>query len=187
MSMSDEKEMQKDALEAKSAEELISIIKETRSEAAERRVKNKELESKIEELQTSIDNVTQKEKLADGKKDEVIQDLTNKLNEAQSKVKDYESTVNKWNEYETTKREAFKKTLGENWLDSFESLPLTDLEKLSSKFQGKALLETDNGQGKKPPVNQQLEGLKKDLEVAKKANKLRDVWAIERKITELEK
>lgn len=135
-----ELEAQKKSLEGKSADELIEIIRETRNEAKERRLKEKELSDKLSAFESEKDKAAQEKKIAEGKKDEVINELTDKM-------KIFEAKAKQFDEYDKSKRDLLKKEIGDdNWLGSFDNLSLIDLEKLAIKFNaGVKLIHTDNG------------------------------------------
>lgn len=152
-------EAAKQELKDLSVPELIDIIKETRSEAKQRRLREKELADRLEAIEAEKAKSEQEKKLAEGKKDEVIIDLTKQLEDIKSKA-------SQWDEYNKTKRTQLKDLLKDNWMESFETLPLNDLENLASKFSKDAtLLDTDNGNNKKKQPGK-IEGLKKDLDLA---------------------
>jgi alanyl-tRNA synthetase len=165
MSENEQKESD-NKLESLDASELVKIIKETRSEAAQRRIKEKELETKLNELTSQKEKEETEKKIAEGKKDEVITDLTRQLASYKSKADQFDS-------YDKSKREKIKTELAENWIDSFETLPLNDLELLATKFnKGEKVPETDGGSNKKQQPGK-LEGLLKDLELARSRNDLK--------------
>jgi hypothetical protein len=176
-----EPEKKESGLENLNPSELIEIIKETRSEAKTRRLKEKELSEKLAEYENKFTLEEQNKKIAEGKKDEVISELMEKL---KSKEKEYEPFVEKakrYDEYDSSKRTKIKSVLGDNWLTSFETLPLSDLEELASKLNNDLrLVDSDNGKGAKPSPKEyftmeELKGLTpKELqnkEILEKANK----------------
>lgn len=143
MSENEQKESD-NKLESLDAAELVKIIKETRSEAAQRRIKEKELEAKLSELTSQKEKEETDKKLAEGKKDEVITDLKNQL-------ESYKSKADKFDSYDKSKREQIKTNLGdEYWLPSFDAMPLNELEQLATKFnKGETVPDTDSGNNKK--------------------------------------
>lgn len=151
-------------LEDLGKDELIEIVRSTRSEAKNYRLELKEIKSQLAELQTAKEKELTEKKLAEGKKDEVIAELTKQLETLKEKAERYDS-------YDKNKRARLKEELGEeNWLNSFEVIPLEELELLASKFKAtRELPDTDSSkQAKKQPGK--LEALYKDLELAKKKN-----------------
>jgi hypothetical protein len=149
-SSQDEPEAQKKSLEGKSVDELLDIIKSTRNEAKERRLKEKELSDKLAELQSKFEQDEQAKKIAEGKKDEVILELQQKLKTKDDEYKPYIEKATKYDEYDSSKRNQLKEILKDDWLSSFENMPLIELETLASKFSfGVKLPDTDNGKNKK--------------------------------------
>ena len=159
--------------------ELVSIIKDTRSEAKKYRLELKAIKDQLSGFESAKEQAEQDKKIAEGKKDEVIQELSGKLSSTQKKAEE-------WDNYQASKREALKGKIGDNWLESFVNLPLIDLEKLADKFNGSTtLVDTDNGQGKKLGQREAiLKGLENDLALARKNGKLVDELLIQEKIKE---
>jgi hypothetical protein len=140
----------KDQLSDLSTEELVKIIKETRSEAKERRLREKELNDKITEFETKFETEAQNKKIAEGKKDEVILELQEKLKLKDKEFEPLKEKATKFDEYDATKRNKIKSILGDGWLSSFDTMPLVELEELASKLNSNVkLLDTDNGSNKK--------------------------------------
>jgi hypothetical protein len=155
-------------LKSLDATELVKIIKEVRNEAAQRRIKEKELTDKLTLLESEKEKEETNKKLAEGKKDEVITDLTKQL-------ETYKSKADKFDSYDKVRREQIKSILGEdNWLPSYnESVPLNELEQLANKFnKGIKVLDTDSGSSKSKQPGK-IEGLYKDLELAITKNDLK--------------
>lgn len=137
----DDKKSQLDTLDKT---ELIEIIKSTRSEAKNYRLTKKELEEKLAQIEKDKSEEIQKKKIEDGKKDEVIAELNKKLSEL-------EPVANEYKQYQSSKKEALKERLGDKWLDSFNNLPIGDLEILAEKFSIPIKLsDTADGNGLSP-------------------------------------
>jgi hypothetical protein len=167
-------------LEKLSVPELIDIIRETRSEAKQRRLKEKELSDRLEATETEKTKSEQDKKLAEGKKDEVITDLTKQLEAVKTKASE-------WDKYNETKRAQIKEQLKDNWMDSFGLIPLSELEILASKFNKDVkLLDSDNGTGKAKQPGK-IEGLKADLKLAIEKKDLVAQMQIKNLISEEEK
>ena len=149
----------KAGLKAKSTDELIDIIHSTRSEAKGYRLELKDLRTDIESLKGDKAKEEQEKKIAEGKKDEVIVELTDKI--AGLTVKS-----NEWDDYNKVKREELKTKFGDNWLESFVTMPLNDLESLVIKFNSaKEAVDTDTASTQKTS-SARVEGLRKDLALA---------------------
>lgn len=175
-----ELEAQRKSLEGKSVSELIEIIRETRSEAKERRLKEKELSERLAKIESDKTEEENKKKIEEGKQNEVIIDLQNKLKVFEEKAKRYD-------EYDLAKRTKLKGVFGEKWLPSFdkpEVIPLIELEDLASKIiNDKSFDGGDDGKGKKKQPGK-LEGLQNDLQLAIKNKDLKAQIAIRRMIDE---
>lgn len=141
---------EKNALEGKSASELIDIIRETRTEAKDRRLKAKELEEKLSAIEAERQKQEQDKKIEQGKLSEVVEELKNKLAEKDKEFEPVKQKAEKYDEYDKSKRETLKGTLGNKWLNSFETMPLLDLETLASHLTSSVKLpDSDNGKNKK--------------------------------------
>jgi hypothetical protein len=82
------------------------------------------------------------------------------------------SKAEKFDQYDKAKRIKLKEELGDNWVTSFDVIPLEELETLSSKInKSEKVGHVDNGTGKKGQPGK-LELLQKDLEMAKQRNDL---------------
>jgi len=143
-------EKSEDELEKAEVKDLVKIIKEMRQENAERRVANKKLEDKLKELDKDKEKQKQKDLEEQGKWKE--------LYEAElAKVKEFEPKVTEYTEYQNVKRETLKKQLGDKWIDSFASTPLTELEVLAGKLtETKEQPNSSNHKGSKPQENKPL-------------------------------
>jgi hypothetical protein len=144
-----QQEAEKSTLEGKSVGELLDIIKSTRNEAKERRLSEKELKDKLAQLEAKLSDDEQAKKIAEGKKDEVILELQQKLKIKDDEYKPFIDKATKYDEYDSSKRNQLKEVLKDKWLPSFDNIPLIDLETLASQLSsGKKLLDTDNGKSK---------------------------------------
>lgn len=171
----------KDSLSELSTDELVSIIKETRNEAKQRRLENKELSDKIASFESKLAEEETQKKLAEGKKDEVIMELTEKLKNKEKEFEPFIEKAKKYDEYDKAKRDSLKEVLKDNWMESFNTMPLMDVEKIASKLTHNVKLpDADNGTNKSNPTKEifSLEELKKltpeqlrDKDILKKANK----------------
>jgi len=138
------------SLEGKTATELIDIIRETRTEAKERRLKNKELEERLNSIETDKQKAETEKKIAEGKKDEVIADLQKKIEDQTKDFEPIKEKAKKYDDYDAAKRADLKSKLGESWMESFNTMALIELEKLATKLDPNIkLVDTDNGTNKK--------------------------------------
>ena len=130
-----------------SADELRSIVRETRSEAKTYRVSLRELQKKQEQLD------------ADKRKEE--EDKLKQKGEYQklldAKEKEFEAIKPKadaFDELRLSEIEEAKKSLGEKWLDEYANLSLPTLRKTVTALKAQliSIPSTDNGGGGDPPV-----------------------------------
>lgn len=114
-------------LEKAEVKDLVKMLKEMRAENAERRIANKKLEDKLKELDKQKEKDKQEALKEQGKYKELYEAELKKSSE-------YEPVVNEYKEYQNKKREQYKKDFGDKWIDSFNSVPLSELEVLHGKF-----------------------------------------------------
>jgi len=130
--------------------ELVKMLKERNAENAERRIENKKLKEKIEEYG----------KQKDKEKKEALEqqgEFKKLYEEALAKVNEYEPIVTEYRDYQTTKREQYKKDFGDKWIESFDTTPLIQLEALKGKLTTpKVEPNSSNHKGDKPDGNKPL-------------------------------
>lgn len=147
----------------------------------EERKKRQTLEAEIEKFRKEKEDAETQKKIAEGKKDEVILELTEKLKNKDKEFEPFVEKAKRYDEYDSSKRSKIKDALKDNWLTSFENMPLSELEELASKLTGNVkLADVDNGKGKKTPEKDifsldELHALTteqlRDKDILKKANK----------------
>ena len=138
------KESSLDGLDSK---ELISMIKDLRSEAASNRIKAKELETKLDGIKAKEDKAKEDELKKKGEYEKLLEQKESELNELKSKASAYD-------EYYNSQVNSIKESMGENWVDDFNKLSLPALQKLSDSFGKKTTVKIDvddpNKQSKTP-------------------------------------
>jgi len=143
-------EKETDKLDKISNEEAIRIIKEMRDENAKRRLNEKKLQDKLDDI--AKDKAKQKED--DLKENGKWQDLANQY---QARIAELEPEYNEYQDYKKVKREQFKTQLGDRWIPTFEKAPLTELEALAGKLiTPKVEPNSSNHKGDKPDGNKPL-------------------------------
>jgi DNA repair exonuclease SbcCD ATPase subunit len=123
-------ETEKAKLLEQSKEDIYSELQKTRSEAKERRLKEKELSEKLLEYEKKEALEKEKELKAKGKFEDI-------LTEYKTKLEKVEPLANEYMEYLTAKKEVIKKSLEEKglWVESFNGLKLSELEGIDNKFK----------------------------------------------------
>lgn len=124
----------------KSKEDIYEELQKTRSEAKERRLKEKELSEKLAEYEKAKADEIEKDKKAKGKFEELLAEYKQKLDKA-------EPLANKFIEYAENKRKTIKDSLMEKdlWIESFSNIELTELETLAAKLlQNSKTVPTDD-------------------------------------------
>lgn len=113
-------------------EEYIQMIRETRAEAKEKRLKLKEATEKLSAYEKAEADAKEKDMKEKGKYKELIEAKDKLISEYEPKVKEFEEYINK-------KKDAVKKDLETAgvWTESFNKLPLTELEAIAEKFKTK--------------------------------------------------
>lgn len=120
-------EKKEDDLDKAELKDLVKMIKELRDENAKRRLDAKKLEDKLKE----VDKQKEKEKKEALEEQGKFKEL---YEETLKKVSEYEPKVNEFTEYQNKKREQLKTKLGDKWIESFSSIPISELEVLAEKF-----------------------------------------------------
>ena len=117
-------------LKSLSEEEKLKEILDLRSEAKQRRLKEKELSDRLADFEKKQADEIEKDKKAKGKYDEIIADYKKKLEE-------YEPLATKHKEYVEKKKAILQKSLEEKkvWKESFAKLDLEDLEDIADAFK----------------------------------------------------
>lgn len=141
-----------DDLEKAEVKDLVKIIKEMRDENAKRRLNEKKLQDKLDEVAKTKEKEKKEALEEQGKYKELYEETLKKVNE-------YEPRVNEYNEYQNTKRETLKNKLGDKWIDSFSSIPLKELEVLADKLTDhKAGTGSGNHKGDPPKPEPKNDG-----------------------------
>ena len=135
----EELEAQKKSLEGKSADELIDIIRQTRSEAKDRRLKERELEEELQKMKDAQKAKEEAKLKEDGKLKELIEAKEKELSNFQSEVTTYKTKAEEFEQFKQSKIDDAKKKLGDKWDEDYSKLSLTALDKLvnSLTLEGK--------------------------------------------------
>lgn len=130
-------------------ETFVNLVRETKSEAASRRIELKELNEKYAKLTSDFE--TEKKSLTDSKAQEIAA-LQQQIKDKETEYEPFKEKAAKYETYDAEKRAAIKESLGDKWLTSFDTIPLFDLEKIHSNLSpDNKLIGSDNGKGKKIP------------------------------------
>lgn len=113
---------------------------------------------KVEELESSITSINAKLKEfeeADNKKkgdyDKIINDLKTENGTLKTELDQAKSKASEWDNYQSVKRKVLIDKIPEaDRLNSFNQMPLEDLEKLTERFSVKSAIPTDGGGGTPP-------------------------------------
>ena len=104
-----------------------SFIKELRKENAEKRVTLKQVQDKLKELEDAKAEAERKAAEEAGN----YKDLYEK---EKAKIEPLEKKAKEFDEFDKSKREAYKTQLGDKWVDSFNTIPLAELDTLATKL-----------------------------------------------------
>lgn len=144
-----------------SPEEYIQMIRETRAEAKEKRLKLKEATEKLSAYEKAEADAKEKDLKQKGKYDEIISAKDKLISEYEPKVKEFEEYINK-------KKQAVKKDLETAgvWTESLNKLPLTELEAIAEKFKTKTPTDSsrnfvNNGKGYEKTPEEKMAGIYK--------------------------
>lgn len=142
-------------------EEYIQMIRETRAEAKEKRLRLKEVTEKLSAYEKAELAAKEKELKEKGKYKELL-DAKDKL------ISEYEPKVKEFEEYISNKKNAVKKDLETAgvWTESLNKLPLTELEAIAEKFKTKTPTDSSrnfssNGNGYEKTPEEKMAGIYK--------------------------
>jgi DNA gyrase/topoisomerase IV subunit A len=147
-----------------SPSELIEIIRQTRSEAKEKRLLNKELSERIAEIDKAKLLEEQKKLEEEGKFKEL---LTAKEIEIENLNKTLKPKAEEYDKFRQEEIEQVKKILGDKWDDEFSNLSLPALRKMAVTLSKKPEPNLDggsngaNGGGKELTADQKREAYEK--------------------------
>ncbi len=130
-------------LEKIGKDELIDIIRSTRSEAKKYRLELKKLKDEIIQFNSEKEKKEQQKKIEEGKKDEVIAELQKQIDSLKPEADEFKN-------YKSAKKELLKQKAGDKWLDSMGGLPIADLEILVEKLAAPNAVGVVSGNGKPP-------------------------------------
>jgi len=136
----------------KSVDELTELLQSTRSEAKQRRLKERELEEQIATMKAKQKEGEEAKLIEDGKLQELVDSKSTELLELQAKLVTAETVAEEAKTFKAAKVEDAKKKMGSKWLDGYANLSLTELDALVNLVVPKKV-GTDNGaDGDKPNI-----------------------------------
>jgi len=131
--------------------EKKGVLKELLSE---RKIRQ-ELKKELEDLKAKQQKEQDEKLKEDGKLKELLDKKEQELLTVKTELEQVKSKATEWDNYQSTKRKSLIDRIPEvDRLESFNLLPLNDLEKLTEKFSTKPALSTDDGGGKPPKPNE---------------------------------
>lgn len=128
----------------KSVDELTELLHQTRSEAKQRRLKERELEEKIAKMEDAQKALDEAKLLEEGKLKELLDAKGIELNELRSKALALETVAEESIKFKAAQVAKYKVRMGSKWNDDYEILPLTALDTLVENAVPKKV-GTDNG------------------------------------------
>jgi len=137
--------------------EKKGVLKELLSERKARQ----ELKKELDELKAKQQKEQDDKLKEDGKLKELLEKKEQELLTIKSELDQAKSKANEWDGYQSAKRKSLIDKIPEaDRLESFNLLPLSDLEKLTEKFSVKPAIGTDGGGGTPPKPNELTEAEK---------------------------
>jgi len=115
---------------AKSIEQLEKELSETRKEAKERRLREKELTEKLSAFETEKAENEKRLMLEQGKFQELYEKEQSRVNELLADLEGKNVIVNKYLEYETSKRNSLLEKLPEHLREDFKELSIEKIERV---------------------------------------------------------
>lgn len=137
--------------------EKKGVLKELLAERRARQELKRELDAIKAERQKEQDEKLKEE----GKLQELLAKKEQEIASLKSELEGHKTKSMEWDNYQTLKRKTLlDKIPEEDRLESFNILPLSDLEKLVEKFSTKPPIDIDSGNGKPPKLNELTEAEK---------------------------
>ncbi len=127
---------QQKELKEKNVDDLVSIINDTRTEARDRRLKERELEAELEKMKTETKEKTNAKLLEDGKLQELV-------SSQKSELSTMTALADEMKQFKTAKIVQYKTKHGDKWLGEYGDLSLTAMDALDN-----SLTSTNGGKGK---------------------------------------
>lgn len=130
---------------------------------AERKLRQ-DLQKTVETLKAAQQKEQDEKLKEDGKLKELLEIKEKELLAVKNELEQAKSKAGEWDNYQSSKRKLLIDKIPEaDRLQSFNSMPLEDLEKLSEKFAPKDPINTDTGNGKSPKVGELTEAEKAQM------------------------
>lgn len=124
----------KKSLEGKSASELIELVLDARSEAKERRLKERELSERLVKIDSDKVSEEQKKMADEGKFKEL---LAAKEKEIETLNQTLKPKADEYDKFRQEEIEVIKKVLGDKWDDEYSNLSLPALRKMAVTLSSK--------------------------------------------------
>jgi hypothetical protein len=140
-------------LDSLDVKQLISIIEDTRGEAASRRIEAKQLKEKLEAIELKEAKEAEEKLKKNGDYEKI-------LSEKEAKLAD---------EIRAMEIESAKKIFGDNWKDEFENLSIPALKNLTAMVSKEVVKKVDHDD----PTKQKKEESKVELTESDKSEALR--------------
>lgn len=137
-------EKAKEELKLKSVEELTELLHSTRSEAKQRRLKERDLEAEIAEMKAAQQKIDDDKLIADGKTKELLEAKILELTNTQTELEKIKIVAEESTTFKAAQVEIYKKQMGSKWLDEYANLSLTTLHTLVNNAVP-VKVGTDNG------------------------------------------
>ena len=137
-------EAQAKELNTKSVAELAELLHTTRSEAKQRRLKERELEDEIATMKAAQKAIDDEKLLKDGKIQELLDAKMAELTTTQSELEQTKTVAEELTNFKAAKVEDAKKKMGVRWNDEYAKLSLTVLDTLANSAAPK-ITNTDGG------------------------------------------
>jgi hypothetical protein len=134
----------KDELKQKSVDELTELLHTTRSEAKTRRLRERELESKLAEMEAGIKAKSDAKLLEDGKIQELLDANILELTSTKDELDKVKIVAEESTNFKAAQVEIYKKAMGTKWVDEYANLSLTALDTLVNNAIPKKI-GTDDG------------------------------------------
>ncbi len=139
-------------LKKKSVEELAELLSTTRSEARDRRLKERELEDKIAKMEADVKAKEEAKLVEDGKIQELLDAKILEVTGLQSERDKLKTVAEESTNFKAAQVEIYKKKMGVRWNDEYANLSLTALDTLVNQAVPKKVGTDGGADAEKPDV-----------------------------------
>lgn len=115
------------------------------------RKEKQELKKKLDAIEAAQKKADEDKLVEQGKLKEALDLKVKEFEDYKKSIEPQLKKASDFEEFQTKKREKIKTDLGDKWVESFNNIPLNDLEVVAEKLKAQPATQTNNGTGGTPP------------------------------------